>query len=393
MFKNKNAFSYIELLFGMVIVVIIFSASIPFITKKSLSQPAIPGTFICFSAYDSSDNSFKLYQTMRRGDGNFSELDEVSENGCNFYKQKNIARYNVTLIGGGGAARATSGGSSILGQNGSEININNTTLAGVWDENNILNIRSCRNVGLITPAKSYVKEHEHCIGNGGASHRNWSRGGIGSDELIYTELLGVYHDLLYTARSNIDTVNYVGLGNGALDADDAVTLFARLSQAAAHNDTRNRLFAGINRYLELSPAEKASTAEKDNLFELARALRNLLQGNAYNGAGSHGAAGGYTRFVLYDTHPLDCVDGFGNCVADGGVGGGFPGSNSVVAVGALDASMVGVNNDMLDEIEALISDGTNDDALIKAYLGLRGYASSVNGTSPVANGGAIIISW
>ena len=95
---KKKAFSYIELLFGMVIVVVIFSASLPFITKKSQSQPALPGTFMCFSAYDEDYGGFRLFQTMQRGSENFTELEDVTGvGGCTFYKQKNI--YLVYLYG------------------------------------------------------------------------------------------------------------------------------------------------------------------------------------------------------------------------------------------------------------------------------------------------------
>lgn len=383
MLHKKKAFSYIELLFGMVIVVIIFSASMPFVTRKSASQPALPGAFACFTAFDNDLGQWRLFQTMKRGDGNFSELQDVTTTGCVFYKQKNINSYNVSVIGGGGAASKANPSVS-LGMDGQIISIPNTNLVGVWDENNALTIRACRNAGLKRAIIPYEKEFDYCVGQGGVAHRQTGVGSNGSDERVYSELLGVYQDMLYESRTNVDTVNYVGLGNGALDDDDYDTL-NYLTNGTNKNNIRN----AVAHYLSLNDAQKHSISEKEDLFEATKRLRTLISNNNYTATGSHGGMGGYTRFVLYDKHPLDCLNGFGDCVARGGVGGGFDGTTlTPVVLGD------GELNNMLENINSRIKTGVNDVATLSAYMGEAGKQSGQrNGNAPVANGGAIIISW
>ncbi len=399
MLHKKKAFSYIELLFGMVIVVIIFTASIPFVTRKSLSQPALPGAFACFTAFDNDLNQWRLFQTMKRGDGNFSELQDVTTTGCVFYKQKNINSYNVSVIGGGGAANLNRSASSrqfAVGLDGQTISIPNTNLAGVWDENNALTIRACRSAGLKRAVIPYEKEYDYCVGTGGVAHRSVSVGSSGTDEAVYTELLGVYQDMLYESRTNIDTVNYVGLGNGALDDDDYETL-NYLTGGTNKNNIRN----AVERYLSMNAAQRQSISAKEDLFDATKNLRTLISNNNYTATGNHGGMGGYSRFILYDKHPLDCVNGFGDCVAKGGVGGGFDGTSySAVTVGS-GAS----NNNMQEDIENLISTGISDVAALSGYMGQAGehgilgerrqLGRSTYDTlgAPVGNGGAIIISW
>ena len=361
--SRKKAFSYVELLFGMVMVAVIFSASIPLITKKAASQPALPGTYMCFAAYDNDTQMFRLYETMRRGNNNFSALADVTEDGCNFYKQKNIRTYNVTLIGGGGASNRATETEVSLGQSGQRLSIPNTSLAGVWDTNNRLNIRMCRNNWLKNPVIPYEKEFDYCVGGGGIAHRDSTLGSTGQDEETYTNLLGAYHDVLYEARTNIDTVTYVGLGNGVLDADD-VAILNLLSNSAAKDEIIN----GVNEYLNLAENQR-TTARKEDLFEVAKTLRGRILNNNYNAAGNHGGMGGYSRFVLYDTNPLECTDGFGNCVADGGLGGGYL-VNNVVSVPNVAEGVE--NNAMLNNIQVAIEAGLNDDGILLSQLGNAG---------------------
>lgn len=369
MFDKKKAFSYIELLFGMVIVVVIFSASVPFITKKSQSQPALPGAFACFSAYDDNFGDFRLFQTMQRGTENFTELIDVTDvGGCVFYQQKNTNNYNVTIIGGGGAANKLVNDRVTLGEDGQTIQIPNTTLAGVWDENNALVVRHCRNSGLKNAVVPYEKEHDYCVGKGGASHRRLNLGSTEQDEQTYTELLGVYHDLLYEAKTNIDTVTYVGLGNGVLDEDDLNALNILNNSADKTN-----IINGIDRYLGLGVAARASVAEKERLFELAKRLRALISNNSYTATGNHGGQGGYSRFVIYDKHPLECLNGFGDCVARGGIGGGFDGTN-VITANPDNGEAV---NSMLADIRASITEGVADKTVLQNNIGHAGRHGSL----------------
>ena len=361
--SSKKAFSYIELIFGMVMVSIIFSLSIPIVVKKADSQPALSGTFMCFSAYDNDTETFRLYETMRRGNGNFSELVDVTETGCNFYKQKNIRTYNVTLIGGGGASNKATDTAVSVGQAGQRISIPNTTLAGVWDKNNRLNIRMCKNGGLKDAVIPYESEFEHCVGTGGAAHRDETLGSTGQDEETYTNLLGAYHDVLYESRTNVDTIAYVGLGNGILDVDD-VAILGSLTNGTA----KTQIINGVNGYLNL-PENNRTIAKREDLFKVAKTLRGQILNNGYSVVGNHGGMGGYSRFVLYDTNPLDCIDGFGNCVARGGLGGGY----SANAVNIAPKPEEGAEkNTMLAEIRAIIANGTSDIGPLMSQLGVAG---------------------
>ncbi len=361
---KKKAFSYIELLFGMVIVVVIFSASVPFITKKSQSQPAFPGTFMCFSAYDDDFGGFRLFQTMQRGTENFTELADVTDvGGCVFYKQKNINSYNVTVVGGGGAANKLIDNRVTLGEDGQTIQIPNTTLAGVWDENNALTVRHCRNSGLKNAVMPYEREHDYCVGMGGVAHRQANLGSTQQDEQTYTELLGVYHDVLYEARTNIDTVSYVGLGNGVLDADDLNAL-----NILTNSTNKTNVIDGVRRYLNLNPAAKTSVSEKEKLFVVAKTLRNLILNNSYTSNGNHGGQGGYSRFVVYDKHPLDCLNGFGDCVAAGGVGGGFDGTAAITANHDNGEAI----NSMLADMQTRIEEGVTDRTVLQNGMGQAG---------------------
>ena len=232
----------------------------------------------------------------------------------------------------------------------------------------------------MNPVIPYQKEYDYCVGAGGFSHRASNRGYFDVDEEIYSELLGVYHDLLYTARTNIDTINYVGLGDGLLDDADIDTL-----ASLTDNANKTSVINTIDNYLSLSFSDRMAVSEKEKLFRAAKVLRALIASNSYSAAGKDGGLGGYSRFVLYDTHPLDCVDGFGNCVADGGLGAGFSGLDRAV----LPAE--GNSNTMLSEIRNELSSGTSNLDVIFSRVGRRGKTS--NTSNPPANGGAIIISW
>ena len=359
MLKNKKAFSYIELLFGMVIVVIIFTASVPFITRKSQTQATVPGEYVCFNAC--VDGQWRLYQTISRNNEAFSAPEEVST--CQFYKQKNVNSYNVTLYGGGGSSSMTKSGMAAKGKNGDIISFS-ATLAGVWDENNRLVIRQCRKAGLFDQRGSlYDEEYSHCVGRGGFVRANEAVGSVGKNEINYQKLLGVYHDLAYNAKTNIDTVVYAGFGDGYL-ADDDKKDIEKL------NDTTDRaeILTLIN--------------NMSNLHRASELLKDMLANERYDTSGNTGAKGEYTRFVLYDVHPLACNDGFGNCIARGGEGGT---SLSKIS-GGVDNSSSTMQTDIADAIG-------KKEAFTK-YLGAAGKHRSKNDkSSPVGNGGAIFIKW
>ena len=92
--KNKTAFSYLELLFGMVIVVTIFLSAIPFLTKRTNTASQSVGTYVCFAACANNNcaDGFHLYESISRNNGAFSAPVDVTASGCTFYKQKNVHR-------------------------------------------------------------------------------------------------------------------------------------------------------------------------------------------------------------------------------------------------------------------------------------------------------------
>lgn len=423
MVDNKKAFSYVELLFGMLIVVAIFCASVPFITRKTSTGTPVSGTYVCYAIYNTNRinastapwRDYQLYETIRRGDGNFATPNAVDE--CVFYKQKNVRSYSITLIGGGGGGNVANNNSGTLvtglpGNNGERVTIQ-STLAGVWDENGLLTISKCRNSELFNIRIPYEEEFKHCVGEGGELPWASGSGGIErSETAIYYRLLGAYHDMVYEARSNIGDGDALYAGRGHIDGLGASVA----NIAATHETLLNAQYApdhainnAFEQYFRAKLSERVDNHARELLRESANILRTNLNRLVYNDRttnDSEGANGGYSRFVIYDNTSASCPNG--NCIARGGAGARSHGVYTAPTCACIDEACTTwscartnrINDDIIWVENATTRDNPN---FWQNFFGRGGVAGasiitpagskSWSTTAPVANGGAIIISW
>jgi len=390
--KEKfKAFSYVELLFGMMIVCLIFISAVPFLTRKANTANASTGEFQCYAAFNGTE--YRLFERLKRGNGAFSAPVDVTENGCKFFRPKNVNTYSLQIIGGGGGgSRAVTGGDSFAsswislgknGQDGQRISVQ-TSLGGVWDENGVLTIHKCRNAGEDVPQTDpYREEYPYCVGDGGLARdaiNGASRaGGIGKREMEYYNLLGVYHDLLFNSKTNVNTIMYAGRGNGSVSADDDL---AKVRQALGETHS---VYINLNNYLSSGGADVQSL--RNATGQLLTVLRSWTMKNT----ASEGGAGAYSRFVLKDFSDERCVRG--NCLAKGGDGAT---GNEI-----FNCSSMPAGSDICSNYETPCD--ANCNAIPSNVLGgggaggraqiVRDGLVRTNGNGGAGGGGAIIIRW
>lgn len=396
--KNKTAFSYLELLFGMVIVVTIFLSAIPFLTKRTNTASQSVGTYVCFAACANNNcaDGFHLYESISRNNGAFAAPVDVTASGCTFYKQKNVQSYNIEVIGGGGAGsvpadstipQANSGG------NGQRIQVA-STLSGAFDANGVLTINRCEKTGAFPFQVPYQEELRHCVGGGGQivepSGAIRGFGGQSSRNLTdYENLLSFYHDIAFESRTNIGDLFYAGRGDGVFTRDDLTAV-----EGLAYWDEVNvPIFAGAAQYLN-NPGDD----NRPMLRESALFLSQRLNGYAFDEDWNFNKAadGEYSRFVVLDNSTFDCPNG--NCVARGGAGGE---SRRGVAPAPADranflaanlAACQAVDNPVFNEFDLNNANTFN----MFGAGGRHGRMVNINDNtcrSAVGNGGAIIIRW
>lgn len=422
-----KAFSYVELLFGMVIIAFIFIASVPFLTRKANTGNATTGEFQCYTAFDSTRNEYRLYERLKRNGGDFSEPVDVTENGCKFFRPKNVNTYTLQVIGGGGGGSVTfltpyyshySGAyytalvyqySNVQigenGEDGQQIEVQ-TSLGGVWDENGVLVIRKCQNAGEDVPQSDpYREEFRYCVGDGGMVKNSivgiGKVGGSSVKEMEYWNLLGVYHDVLFNSRTNVNAVQYAGRGDGTISvADDLVKVRAVLGEA-------HSVYINLNRYLT------SGLTDIQALREAVGQLKTVITRWSFAPQTQpfSGGAGGYSRFVLKDEN-MTCPQG--NCLARGGSGG--TSNENVICSNAMseDGQYCSVNVDMCycadtpnsKDISACLTGGLICNARPTNVFGGGGLAGGAlylyrdrsnlwtyGGFGGVGGGGAIIIKW
>ena len=163
---QKRAFSYIELIITMALVVVVIIMSAPFLSGMSKKDVMHTGQYICYARY--IDGKWKLFENVKYNTDAFpAEDSEVTERGCEFYKPNgNIVNYQVTLIGGGGSGSMpyfTSADNQYIdvaaGQDGAngEKKENIDSLENLFDDGT-LNIRLCRDDS---------EDVKACVGKGG----------------------------------------------------------------------------------------------------------------------------------------------------------------------------------------------------------------------------------
>ena len=397
---KKTAFSYLELLFGMVIVVSIFLASVPFVTHRITVPTSVSGEYVCFTAYNNSTvggtGSFRLYESIKRAGGAYSTPVDVTDVGCTFFKQKNVKQYTVTVIGGGGAGNVPENvnDAGSRGGNGERITVT-TSLAGTWDDAGILTINKCKKSDVFINTNPYEEEFKHCVGSGGESYRTKGAGAaVGQKINFYDQLVSVYHDLAYELRENVEEVVYAGKGNGLLEATDNNVLNNFMNNTyirSCSSDTNcTSIYTLIRNYVSATGATKATYKQNLKDREIAMWLNRILINNVLNVSGnSEGAQGGYSRFVIYDNTSLSCPNG--NCIVRGGAGA-YAHNAYTTDTCAATANCNGTNT-VVGAI--VLNNWTNYFGKGGAAAGIRkiGGTTTRGGRSPVGNGGAIVIRW
>ncbi len=93
---KKKAFSYLELIFAMIIIVVLMFMTLPLITRSAKKQSLnVFGEYRCYI----KGNQF--FEQSRFNNDNLSEPKQV--NSCIFSRPTGATAFKITLIGGGGA--------------------------------------------------------------------------------------------------------------------------------------------------------------------------------------------------------------------------------------------------------------------------------------------------
>ena len=165
---QKRAFSYIELIISMALVVIVILLTAPFMAGMSKKDIRPFGEYICYARY--IDGEWKLFQNTRVNSDKFPADDlEISEGEtCIFSKPSGVVgMYLITLIGGGGSGSMPyfSGSDNMcmyvaLGEDGKPGESKTTTdsLSRLFEDDEI-------KIGFCKPGSQ--QNSSACVGRGG----------------------------------------------------------------------------------------------------------------------------------------------------------------------------------------------------------------------------------
>ena len=373
--SRKPAFSYLELVFSMVIVVIVLSLSLPLLTRRSKAPTnSTYGEFRCYTAYNAETNSYDLLEQYRYNSDTLSAPKKV--NTCQFSRPSNVIAYSITLSGGGGGGSKTlfetednehleknivsqssdfqthtfSGGTvnnvgngfnlgsfvkysyisgsylytytfktlsfyvngfqwfttypalkNIIGQGGKsgETVTFKSTLAGVWNSSNKLEITMCDN-------SPDADNETACVGAGGLH-------GQGTELANYYSVLAIAQDAKYLLTKK---TGYTTSGDSAIDINDISVLQQLLSATEDTDETNylNAMISAIQSYISTSSTAYLTTLHTNAVNYLNYILTKNIT------AKSDGYDGVYTHFFVADA-PASVYCKSGNCILKGGVGG------------------------------------------------------------------------
>lgn len=102
--NKKNAFTYLELIISMSLIVLVMLLSTPFLVAMSRSKVNAFGEYKCYARF--VDGQWRLFQNERLNAKTFPADDVMVQNGkaCEFTKPSgNVLSYTVTIQGGGGS--------------------------------------------------------------------------------------------------------------------------------------------------------------------------------------------------------------------------------------------------------------------------------------------------
>ena len=114
------------------------------------------------------------------------------------------------------------------------------------------------------------------------------------------------YDILFNSKTNVNSIQYAGRGNGTVTSDDDLTKVRRIL-GESHS-----VYINLNNYL------KSGSTDIQSLRNAAGQLLTVIKSWSFKTTDSEGGAGGYSRFVLKDYSDIDCING--NCLAKGGDG-------------------------------------------------------------------------
>lgn len=354
----KHGFSYIELVFAMVIVVILLAVSAPFMTRKNLSSTGSGyGEYQCWAVYDETDG-WVLYEKSRYNTAVYDNPNGKKVLQCRFMKPINVDSYEVTLVSGGGGGsmpyyvddvydgihnllknkdvysepRNLSSNTCgteyttynevdvkyyleiVPGSGGESGNVTtfNSTLHGAFDDDNEIKVNLCdTEVPTTYDSNSYktriANNNNFCVGKGGD-------GAIATESPLsniepkikftplndYYRLLSFYDDWMYVNKKGESSVPYFGTGD-----------------INYRKGTDNEI---LNSYFNQDERKSIDQSKLESkLKELVRnpqSPTNIHTSTGFNGGYTHFSIKGETNSILDNEY---CYSG--NCVVKGGKGG------------------------------------------------------------------------
>jgi len=163
--NKKSAFSYVELVISMSLIVMVVMLATPFLTKGSKVTTG-SGKFVCYM-----DSAGVVWQKVKYISGDKETVYGPENLGiggeCIFERPKNASGYSVTLVSGGAAYKQATH-TSVTGKNGSHGKVVDfeSDLGKNFNENNEIIIKPCYLPKELSAAKNF-EQIDVCIGRGG----------------------------------------------------------------------------------------------------------------------------------------------------------------------------------------------------------------------------------
>ena len=231
---KKSAFSYLELIIAMGLIVVIIILTAPVMTSMAKKSNHLYGEYKCYARL--VDNKWKLFENERVNSDTYSVTDnEIAEDStCKFTKPAgNISSFTVTIYGGGGSGSMpyfdTAKTETIdfapgnHGEAGEEKTVSDSLM---FNENGEMIISLCDDTDSI----------ENCVGKGG--------------EVNYEEISKAPRERVLRIKYNLEEgemtssdIDYLQSGNNNIIKN---ALSAYLSDKST--DNRTKLINSLNSY-------------------------------------------------------------------------------------------------------------------------------------------------
>ena len=278
---KKRAFSYIELMVAMTLVVIVAILTAPVMTSMGKKSTPVYGEFKCYARL--VNNKWTLYQNVRINSDTYpsEDIKVLDKSPCKFIKPTgNITSYTVTLYGGGGSGSmpyfdfAKSNGIKFAsGQNGAKGEEKSVvdSLEMAFSENNELYVYLCNE-----------NSDKNCIGKGGEVN-------TAPSSKTPTERIAKIINALTESDISASDIDYIK-NAPCTDAKNALDVY----QKRKTEDSKNSLKAALAKCPGISDSSKytGNSGQKTRLL-LANGKYAVAAGGIY------GASDKYTGSKLY----------------------------------------------------------------------------------------------